>query len=277
MTENHHYDGDTITIYKIIVPTCQWPESATFWVHTPQWGVQSPIHELASSLTPGCCCWAAGPHVEASVEHGRTRWMGEGRGLPFRLCQAIKRVLAEDETRPWWSQRARTQLEEMRGRFPWLTPESTVVVASQDGSIAWWTFAGRNANAAIAPAVANRRDADHQRQLGDRVRAGFAAGGRRASYRGPPVLRARRTVANVGPTGPGMPEVLTACRRGLTFTSQLPGSAIRWPLSICCGHRFGSFPVDRGRPPTTRCFAQKVQEWTGNQWSKDRWRLPPRR
>lgn len=95
-------------------------------------------------------------HVEASDDHGHTRWKGEGRGLSFRLCQAIKGVLAEDETRPWWSQRARTQLDEVRERFPWLTPESTVVVTSQDGGMAWWTFAGRNANAAIAPAVANR-------------------------------------------------------------------------------------------------------------------------
>jgi ATP-dependent Lhr-like helicase len=95
-------------------------------------------------------------HVEASDDHGRTRWKGEGRGLSFRLCQAIKRVLAEDEVRPWWSQRARTQLEEVRSRFPWLTLESTVVVVNQEGGMAWWTFAGRNANTAIAPAVANR-------------------------------------------------------------------------------------------------------------------------
>jgi ATP-dependent Lhr-like helicase len=95
-------------------------------------------------------------HVEASDDRGRSRWKGEGRGLSFRLCQAIKGVLAEDQTRPWWSQRARTQLEEVRSRFPWLTPESTVIVANRDNGMAWWTFAGRNANMAIGPAVANR-------------------------------------------------------------------------------------------------------------------------
>ena len=51
-------------------------------------------------------------------------------------------------------QRARTQLDEARERFPLLTPEATVVVTSQGGGVAWWTFAGRNANVAIAPAVA---------------------------------------------------------------------------------------------------------------------------
>ena len=36
-------------------------------------------------------------HVEVSEAQGRTRWKGTGQGLSFRLSQAIKRVLAEDE------------------------------------------------------------------------------------------------------------------------------------------------------------------------------------
>ena len=56
-------------------------------------------------------------HVEVSQDRGRTRWKGQGQGLSFRLCQAIKRVLAEDGTRPWWSQRARSQIEEVRSGF----------------------------------------------------------------------------------------------------------------------------------------------------------------
>ena len=95
-------------------------------------------------------------HVEASEALGRTRWKGEGRGLSFRLCQAIKKVLAEDDVRPWWSQRARTQFEVVRAQFPWLDPASTAVVASQDGGTVWWTFAGRNANAAMGPALGHR-------------------------------------------------------------------------------------------------------------------------
>jgi ATP-dependent Lhr-like helicase len=94
-------------------------------------------------------------HVEVSRDRGRTRWKGEGRGLSFRLCQAIKRVLADDGTRPWWSQRARTQLEEIRAKFPWVTAESSVVLAGQEGGVAWWTFAGQKANATLAPALAN--------------------------------------------------------------------------------------------------------------------------
>ena len=52
--------------------------------------------------------------------------------------------------------RARTQLEVVRAQFPWLTPESTVVVVNQEGGTVWWTFTGQNANAAIGPAMDNR-------------------------------------------------------------------------------------------------------------------------
>ena len=93
-------------------------------------------------------------HVEVSEARGRTRWKGTGQGLSFRLSQAIKRVLAEDEARPWWSQRARTQIDEVRGKFPWVTAEGTVLVA-ENGNVTWWTFAGQKANAALAPALAN--------------------------------------------------------------------------------------------------------------------------
>ena len=92
-------------------------------------------------------------HVEVSNDRGRTQWKGQGQGLSFRLCQAIKRVLAEDEIRPWWSQRARTQIIEVHGNFPWVTSEGTAVVG-EGGNVAWWTFAGQKANAALAPALA---------------------------------------------------------------------------------------------------------------------------
>ena len=92
-------------------------------------------------------------HVEVSQDRGRTRWKGQGQGLSFRLCQAIKRVLAEDEARPWWSQRARSQIEEVRQKFPWVAAEGTAVVADED-RVAWWTFAGQRANASLAPALA---------------------------------------------------------------------------------------------------------------------------
>lgn len=41
-------------------------------------------------------------YVEASEEHGRSRWQGMGQGLRLRLCRAIQRVLAEDTSRSAW-------------------------------------------------------------------------------------------------------------------------------------------------------------------------------
>ena len=81
-------------------------------------------------------------HVEASEDRGRTRWKGTSQGLSFRLCQAIKRVLVEDKTRVWWSQRAQNRLREIRGEYAWLRPEGSVVVVNLDRGTEWWTFAG---------------------------------------------------------------------------------------------------------------------------------------
>ncbi len=93
-------------------------------------------------------------HVEPSEERGRTRWKGTGPGLSFRLCQAIKRVLAGDDSRAWWSRRAKDQIHEIRAQFPWIRAEGTALVSNQDNGVAWWTFAGQRTNASLAPVLA---------------------------------------------------------------------------------------------------------------------------
>jgi ATP-dependent Lhr-like helicase len=93
-------------------------------------------------------------HVEVSEDRGRTRWKGTGQGLSFRLSQAIKAVLVQEETRPWWSQRAQDRLRELRGEYAWLRPEGSIVVVSPDSGTEWWTFAGYRANASLAPSLA---------------------------------------------------------------------------------------------------------------------------
>jgi ATP-dependent Lhr-like helicase len=93
-------------------------------------------------------------YVEAAEVRGRSRWKGEGRGLRFRLCQAIKAILTGDDARPWWSKRAREQLAQIRNEFAWLTPGGTVVLATGDTQAVWWTFAGLGGNASLAAALA---------------------------------------------------------------------------------------------------------------------------
>ena len=74
--------------------------------------------------------------------------------LGYRLCQAMRDVLARDENRDEWSQRAIQTLREVRQEFAWLAASGTTLRHSQsaDGAsheIEWWTFAGTKANAAF--------------------------------------------------------------------------------------------------------------------------------
>lgn len=93
-------------------------------------------------------------YVEATEVTGRSRWKGEGRGLGFRLSQAIKRILATNECSGRWSRRARERIGEIRQEFAWLEPGSTVALVAGDGEVEWWTFGGNRANATLARQLA---------------------------------------------------------------------------------------------------------------------------
>lgn len=93
-------------------------------------------------------------YVEVSEDRGRSRWKGAGQGLGYRLSQAIKNVLASDESPSWWSQRAQEQLRQLRSECAWLRGDGTVVLSRSDGESEWWTFAGFRANACVVPALA---------------------------------------------------------------------------------------------------------------------------
>lgn len=92
-------------------------------------------------------------YVEAAEGPGKSRWAGTGPGLGFRLCQAIKRVLASDGKNGRWSQRAQDRLAEVRHDFAWLTSDVLAVVLNAQGQIEWWTFAGHRANATLVPSL----------------------------------------------------------------------------------------------------------------------------
>lgn len=89
-------------------------------------------------------------YVEPTNERGRSRWLGEGQFLSFRLCQAIRRVLAGEEAVPHWSQRAVSQIGEIRSEYPWVSHDHTTLLQQGNGEIHWWTFAGGLANWLIA-------------------------------------------------------------------------------------------------------------------------------
>lgn len=88
-------------------------------------------------------------HVEPSEERGRSRWLGEGQFLSYRVCQSIRRVLAGEEDETYWSQRATAQIAELRNDHPWVDDEATSVVRHPSGEIHWWTFGGGAVNALL--------------------------------------------------------------------------------------------------------------------------------
>ena len=88
-------------------------------------------------------------YVEPTDEKGRSRWIGEGQFLSFRVCQAIRRVLAAETTEPYWSQRATDRIGEIRLEYPWASDEHTTLVQQANGEVQWWTFAGGLANSIV--------------------------------------------------------------------------------------------------------------------------------
>jgi len=89
-------------------------------------------------------------HVEPAEERGRSRWLGEGQFLSYRVCQSIRRLLATDDNPSIWSQRATAQFNELRTEYPWVSPDATTLVRHPSGEVRWWTFGGGVANTLLA-------------------------------------------------------------------------------------------------------------------------------
>lgn len=91
--------------------------------------------------------------VEPVKEGGRSRWKGSGQPLHFRLCRAIRRVLAGSSRVEGWSRRARERVETLRTDYDWLDESGTVVFRDGSRKAVWWTFGGELANAQLAQAL----------------------------------------------------------------------------------------------------------------------------
>ncbi len=107
-------------------------------------------------------------YVERAEGDGTSRWRGGGPMLGYRLCQAMRDVLARDENRDEWSQRAVQTIRDVRQEFAWLAASGTTLrnshaADSTPDDVEWWTFAGTKANAAFRSVL--------QRLLGSSVDA----------------------------------------------------------------------------------------------------------
>ena len=95
-------------------------------------------------------------HVEATEESGRSRWRGTGPALGFALCQAMRRLLAGEETSPRWSRRAQGRLAELRDEYPWVHAAGPSLLCRAPSEVEWWTFAGTRANASLVGELSRR-------------------------------------------------------------------------------------------------------------------------
>jgi ATP-dependent Lhr-like helicase len=89
-------------------------------------------------------------YVEPTDQKGRSRWLGEGQFMRFRVCQAIRTILASDKNESCWSQRATAKIGEIRLEYPWMSDDQTTLLQQPNGETQWWTFAGGLANTIIA-------------------------------------------------------------------------------------------------------------------------------
>jgi ATP-dependent Lhr-like helicase len=84
---------------------------------------------------------------------GRSRWLGSGRTLSARTSHAAERIVAGATPACSLSRRAAAKLAEVRERLAFVDGRSLPIVASRDGRIRVWTFAGGLASASLAQAL----------------------------------------------------------------------------------------------------------------------------
>lgn len=92
--------------------------------------------------------------VEPTDAPGVARWRGSGQPLGALVARGVREVLAGREAGGVdLSERAASQLADLREAHPWATPGATTVVRDEHGRVRWWTFAGWKANLQLARLV----------------------------------------------------------------------------------------------------------------------------
>lgn len=90
-------------------------------------------------------------YVRPVEQRGRSRWLGAGRTLSYKFCQAVRHVLNSNEVSSRWSNRAREEMAAARLEHEESGEATAAVVAN--GKLTWWTFGGLRANSALAERI----------------------------------------------------------------------------------------------------------------------------
>lgn len=93
--------------------------------------------------------------VVPAEDPGRSRWMGGGRALSAKVCDAIREVAAGSDPRGvTLSKRAVAKLAEVRDDMAWASSGRTVLEFEDVRErTTWWTFAGGRANLVLSAAL----------------------------------------------------------------------------------------------------------------------------
>ncbi|MBF6471622.1 MULTISPECIES: DEAD/DEAH box helicase [Nocardia] len=94
--------------------------------------------------------------VEPADSGGVAKWSGTGlRGLSFELTRAIRAVLLGTDPPVSLTRRAASNLTDQRqAKRAVLGTSNSTVIATDDGIVRWWTWAGYRANATLAATLA---------------------------------------------------------------------------------------------------------------------------
>lgn len=141
---------------------------------------------------------------------GRSRWESSSRSLHFRLCRAMRRVLAASGPPRGATKRAVERLEELRTAKVWCAEDATALVRDGD-QLRWWTFAGRQANQTLA---------HHLGDLADGLSRADNLSVRLRSQVTPEALA--EAVTALRTRGALLPPVSPAALDGLKFSECLP-------------------------------------------------------
>jgi ATP-dependent helicase Lhr and Lhr-like helicase len=88
-------------------------------------------------------------YVEPSEERGKTRWLGNSRGISARIAGAVKSVIIAPTTLDdVLTMRARSRIAELAEDMEWTLSDTPVHTESDNWT--WWTYAGSAENRLLA-------------------------------------------------------------------------------------------------------------------------------